>query len=200
MAFRCTLAAGAALLLAGHWLPWAAHRTAALTLSAHELAVFTNATPGAGIFLNEWFYLPVWVSAVLAALATAMSPRWLTRALGAGSAALIASLGLPAYPQVMTAYSNPDFRLQFFASLAVIGCVIALAVAGRRLLRLNRRFAAAVIALAVAAAVPLPGYLAVKPAIEWLYRDALGIGAGWWITLAGAAVTLAPAVTRLRHW
>lgn len=198
MACRIALSLGAALLLAGHLLPWAAHKTSALTLSAHELAVFTNATPGAGIFLNEWYYLPLWVSAMLFAGATAVSSRRLTRVLGGGSAALVASLGLPSYPQVLTAYNHPDYRLQFFVSLAVMAMVIGAAIAGRRIQVLGRRGRAVfIIAVALISAVPLPGYLAVKPFIEQLYHDELGLGAGWWIALAGAVVVFGAGISGL---
>ena len=39
-------------------------------------------------------------------------------------------------------------------------------------------------------AVPLAGYLAIKPFIEQLYRDSVGLGLGWWLTLAALLLTL----------
>lgn len=184
-----SLAAG--LLFAGHMLPWAAHKTAALTLTGHELSPFTNFTPGAGIFLNEWFYLPLWVSAILVALGAAPSASRLARGMGGALAVAIAALGLPPYPQILTAYMDANYRLQFAISLGVVGIVLVITVFRVDGLRLRPWLAAGLLALlALGALVPWAGYLAVRPAIEQLYRDTTALGAGWWLTLAGGLVTL----------
>ncbi len=99
------------MLLAGHMLPWAAHKTAALTLSGHELAAFTNFTPGAGVFLNEWFYLPLWASALMLSAAVAASASRLARIMGAALAAGVASLG-----------SRPTRRCSPLTATRIIAC------------------------------------------------------------------------------
>ena len=169
-------------LLAGHFSPWAAHVTAALTRSAHELSIMTNFTPGAGVFWNEWFLLPLWSAALLIALLA--GKRWL----GLGLSWLVASLGLPAYPHLLTAYAHPEYRLQFFVTLGVIGAAAGLFATGHALhtpLRLG-----VLLVCALASAVPLTGYFMVKPAIEALYQGTVGIGLGWWLTLAGVGTLL----------
>ena len=172
-------------MLVGHFAPWAAHFTAALTRSAHELSVSTNFTPGAGVFWNEWFLLPLWSSAVLIALLAGGPPkRWL----GLGLSWLVASLGLPAYPHLLTAYAHPDYRLQFFVTLATFGAAFAL-FALSHLLGAPLRIVV-LLTCAAASAVPLAGYFMVKPAIEALYQSAIGIGIGWWLTLAGVGALL----------
>ncbi len=176
--------AAALALLIGHFLPWAAHAVAPLTRSGHDLSISTNFTPGAGIFLNEWFLLPLWSASVLMAL-TIRNTLWPQRALGGAFALLIASLGLPAYPHILTAYANPDYRLQFFITLGVFALVAAVLLTGALPKRLR---AACSIACALASAVPLIGYFAVKPSIEALYRSPVGLGAGWWLTLAGVVL------------
>ena len=176
------------LLFAGHFAPWAAHKTAALTLSAHDLAVFTHFTPGAGIFLNQWFYLPIWSAALIGALLAGGLASRLNRLLAAGGCVIVASLGLPGYPQVLTAFRSPDYALQFYLSLFVMALVFVIALA--RLGRKPRVRAGALAALSLLAAVPLAGYLAVKPFIEQLYGDTLGLGSGWWITLAAVLMAL----------
>jgi hypothetical protein len=177
------------VLLAGHFAPWAAHFTAALTRSAHELSVSTNFTPGAGVFWNEWFLLPLWSAAVLIALLASGPPkRWL----GLGLSWLVASLGLPAYPHLLTAYAHPDYRLQFFITLAIFGVAFVLGHA------LSASLHTAVLFIcALASAVPLAGYFMVKPAIEALYQGEIGIGVGWWLTLAGVGMLL---LQVLRSW
>ncbi|MCL5997464.1 MAG: hypothetical protein M1546_15615 [Chloroflexi bacterium] len=190
------LFAVALLLLLGHLMPWAAHKTAALTLSAHELATFTNYTPGAGIFLNEWFYLPLWAAALLFALFASVTPSLAYRVMGGLLGAGIASLGLPGYPQVLTAFSNADVQLQFFISLATMLAAVALALSG-----LGRRPGVRTVlglVLGLLPAVPLAGYLAIKPFIEQLYRDPVGLGLGWWLMLA--ALLLTPCLVVIVRW
>jgi hypothetical protein len=176
------------LLFVGHFAPWAAHKTAALTLSAHELADFTHFTPGAGIFLNQWFYLPIWAVALLCALMAGPIGWWLNRLYAALACVLIASLGLPRYPDVLTAWRNPNYQLQFFISLLVMvaAFVITMAHLGRR--PEVRVWAAGTLPLV--SVIPLVGYLMVKPAIETLYNDTLGLGIGWWLTLLGVLLAL----------
>lgn len=175
---RRIYAAVGVVLLVGHFAPWAAHHTAALTLSAHDLAVFTNYTPGAGVFLNEWFLLPLWSAALLAPLGLPRSAAGL--ALGLGSA----TLGLPGYPQILVAFRDPEHQLRFFTSVAVgLGvCVLALKPLPRA------SVAALGAALCLAAAVPLGGYLVVRPPIEALYGSSVGLGMGWWLTLLGVVI------------
>lgn len=174
------------VLLAAHFLPWAAHRTAALTQSAHDLSVSTNFTPGAGIFLNEWHLLPLWASAILLALAAQGATRaW--RAAAGAVAIGIASLGFPTYPQVLTTFQAADYRLQFFTTLAVMLAIGAIIVMGSRWRRLRPMLA---LACAIAALVPVAGYLAIRPAIEALYADQVGLGVGWWVNTATASVVL----------
>jgi hypothetical protein len=182
----------ALLLLAGHLAPWAAHRTAALTLSGHELAVFTNFTPGAGIFLNEWFYLPLWAATLLLALVAGQLKEWSNRLLVALLSMGIASLGLPGYPQMLTAFREPDYQLQFFISLLVM--VLAATVAMSRVGRRAAARAGAALAAAALSAMTLAGYVAVKPFIEQLYRDSVGLGLGWWLTAGAALLALGVAV------
>jgi uncharacterized membrane protein YkvI len=189
LAKRHGLWLAALLLVIGSFTPWAAHSTSALTLSAHELAVFTHATPGAGIFLNQWFHLPLWAAALLLALAAGRISGWLNRALAGMGCAALAALGLPGYPQVLTAFRSPDYRLEFWLSMVVMALAFTIAV-----LRVGQRPKTTRLAwllLALISAVPLVGYLLVRPFIEQLYADTVGIGWGWWLTLLAVALSVA---------
>jgi hypothetical protein len=193
------------LLIVGHWLPWAAHKTAALTLSANDLAFFTNYTPGAGIFLNEWFCLPVWVAAIMF-LVIGYELSSLDRLLLGGVSLAVASFGLPRFEQLIKfmrtptqAFRESEFVLQLLLTLGVMGLVLivlaktraaktsqvgaAKTPAGLRLMRQPATFAVAMLASAVLCAVPLVGYLSIRPFVAELYRDDVGIGSGWWLTL-----------------
>ncbi|MGQ9815119.1 MAG: hypothetical protein ACUVR3_08205 [Candidatus Roseilinea sp.] len=197
---RLVLSVAAGLLFAGHLLPWTAHRTAALTLTGRDLSPFTNLTPGAGIFLNEWFYLPLWVSAVLVALVATAATSRLARGMAGALATAIAALGLPPYPQILTAWTDANYRIQFGVTLVVI-VIIVLVVTLLRVdaLRRQPRLAAGALALlALSAAVPWAGYFAVRPAIEHLYRDSTALGVGWWLTLAGGLTVLLAAACVLQ--
>lgn len=192
------------LLLLGHFLPWAAHATSALTQSGHDLAFSTHFTPGAGVFANAWFFTPAWCAALLLALAftpalTSTVSRW-ERALWSvvfgGGAMLIASLGFPAYPQVLTALRSPDYRVQFFITLLTMFGVLALFLAPARRMPAQ---APALIALACGALalIPVIGFLAVKPAVEALYGAPVGLGAGWWLTLVTSLLLIAIANAKM---
>lgn len=184
-----------ALLLVGHFAPWAAHKTAALTLSAHELAVFTHFTPGAGVFLNQWFDLSIWIVALLGAILAGLIGWWVNRAIAGLVCVGLASLGLPGYPEVLTAYKVPDYQLQFYISAVVMLAVVLLTLSrvGRK--PALRAWVAATLPLV--GLVPLVGYLMVKPAIEALYHDTLGLGLGWWLTLLGVLLALGMLVVML---
>ena len=177
----------ALLLLLGHFGPWAQHKTAALTLHGHDLATFTNFTPGAGVFLNEWFYLPLWAAALMLALwATIHVAAWVWRGAIGLLALGIAALGLPTYPEVLSAYraagvDGVDYRLQFYVTLLTMVLIVGLLLLGPRLSLRGRQFGVA--ALPLVAVVPLVGYLVIRPFIAALYNDQIGIGAGWWGTL-----------------
>lgn|GEM_PF-1672080 len=193
------LAICAALLLAGHLLPWALHQTVALTLSANDLAFFTHFTPGAGIFKNEWFYLPIWMAALLLGILAARLPglgRGLVIALGWG----VAGLGLPRYEQWARLISGAvslrqlEFGLQLLVSLLVMGLVLALALGLAWAVVHRPRVAVWLnawvgVGAGLGCAIPLVGYLIIRPALDALIGDALGLGLGWWLTL-GAVLAL----------
>ncbi|MCS7056643.1 MAG: hypothetical protein NZM18_10795 [Thermoflexales bacterium] len=185
--------AATSALLFGHFLPWATHRVAPLTRSGHDLSISTNFTPGAGVFLNEWFLLPLWSAALLAAMA-GRTAAWPWRALIGAFAMLIASLGLPAYPHILTAYAHPDYRLQFFITLGVFALIAVIILAAR--LPTWARPVCSIIC-GVASTVTLIGYLVIKPFVEALYQGSVGIGVGWWLTLAGVVLLLTAVGARI---
>jgi hypothetical protein len=178
-------------MLIGHMTAWAQHKTAALSLTGHELGEFTNFTPGAGVFANEWFYLPVWASGLALALAAARARRpgaWLGLL---ALAAFCAQFGLPRFER----WANPEFRLQLAVTAA---CMIVIAGLGIGLRPTKRAYAGAVglamAALPLLTVVPVAGFLVIRPVIEALYRDAVAPGFGWWLCLAGCAAAAAQAM------
>lgn len=165
-------------MLIGHLTVWAQHKTAALSLTGHELGEFTNFTPGAGVFANEWFYLPAWAAGLALAIAAARSRRpsaWMGLM---GAAAVSAQFGLPRFER----WTSPEFRLQFAVTAVCLIAVMVLGVGLRLAKRADAKaFKLAAAALPLLSSVPLVGFLAVRPFIETLYRDTLAPGLGWWL-------------------
>jgi hypothetical protein len=159
---------GVALLI-GHLTTWALHKTAALSLTGHELGEFTNFTPGAGVF-NKWFYVPGGRLA-LALAAAQISPDSVWLALMAMAVAS-AQTGLPD-----SSVGAIEFRLQFVATFACMAAVMGIGVGLRLARRAVRRRPMAMVALPCSgrAAGRLSGRDAVRRA---LYRDALTRGVG----------------------
>ena len=176
------------LLISGHLLPWAGHATAALTLSANDLAFFTHFTPGAGIFRNEWFYLPLLAGAVQVVRASAR--RGLAVGIGVAALALpryqflIALLGAARSHGLMSALSGFEFGLQLGMALLLMGALIGLAVwQMKKPVGESRRLAFLLELVCLAAClVSVIGFLSVRSAIETLYRDNITLGTGWWLT------------------
>jgi hypothetical protein len=167
----------AALLVIGVFAPWVSHASAALTLSARELATFTNFTPHAGVFFNEGFLLPLWAAALLLSVARGRMALWV--------APPIALLALPAYPELrrlLTGEGSP-FVLQLALTLLCLAACAALALRAP-----NSRYFGPIAALSCGLALtPLIGFWVIKtPAIERLYGAPVGVGLGWWLTLIAA--------------
>ncbi len=80
------------------------------------------------------------------------------------------------------------YRLQFFVTLAVMAAILLLA--SDRWQRINFIRSYAPVLLALLLAVPLIGYLVIRPFIVDLYRDEVGIGLGWWVTLVATIALL----------
>lgn len=189
------LALALAITLA-HLLPWVAHRTAALTLSGNDLGFFTHFTPGAGIFRNEWFYLPLGAAAILLVLAARRESwpvRWAALILGAGLLALmlpryqflIALLGAVRAQGFITALRGFEFGLQglLFGLFMVILLVLSFGPALKQAAERSALIILLELLCLGLCLVPLIGLLSAKPAIESLYQDRTALGWGWWLTL-----------------
>jgi hypothetical protein len=119
---------------------------------------------------------------------------------------VVASFGLPRFDQFIKfirtpsqAFRESEFVLQLLLTLGVMGLVLVVLAKPRAAKtskvgaftegrqgfwpRQPARFAVAMLASAVLCAVPLVGYLSIRPFVADLYRDDVGIGLGWWLTL-----------------
>jgi hypothetical protein len=184
------LAAG---LVIGHFAPWAAHKSAALTLNANELAVFTNATPHAGVFFNEGFLLPLWGAALLIMSSPLPASHWVRLAL----AGVITLLALPGFVELraIAACQPSPFVWQLVISIGVGALCAWAALCAPRWLPV-----AATVPAALAAWTALIGFAIIRnSAIASLYKDSVGFGSGWWLTVCCAVgLTALAFVTILR--
>lgn len=135
--------AGLLLALAGFWAPWLARPAAALQLNAYELSEWLTFLPAAqlgSLAVDRLsFLLPSACLASLFALAAAAGPRagrglaallpgtWLSW-LWLGLAGLCALAVFPYYPYILSAYADPEFRLQFWVAAGTVMAVGAVQV------------------------------------------------------------------------
>lgn len=171
-------------LVVGHFAPWAQPSAAALTLSAHELATFTNYTPHAGVFFNEGYLLPLWAAALMLAAHARRRPLMLA------AAAALLFLALPGYPELRNIANGrgSEFALQLVISVLLLPtCAwLGLRMSGERVVRASPLVAAA------AAVTSMIGFVVVRSAaIEPLYGVPVALGWGWWCTLCAAIACVA---------
>jgi hypothetical protein len=193
LAMVCVLlSTGWVLAALGCYGPWISHPTAALTLSGVDMGEFVKFLPdvlgGSLKVMRQLFYLPPFVVVVSVALligSRQLRFPWFLRVLGL-TLAIPVSLQLlpPAWSpsSLMTA----EFRLQTIA----LGLCWAL-LAGFRLLgqlpSLLTGSVSAVLSL-VAMVLPVWQFLAIKPAIDEVYRVAPAVGWGFPVCMIGLAI------------
>jgi hypothetical protein len=187
----------AVLALVGYWSPWLTHPVAPLQLNGFELSEWVTYLPGArdgSLTVGRVAFLaPLACLALLLGIAAtpAVSPHpnsffwprlpatplgWILLAL----ALLCCAALFPAYPYILTAYKDPEFRFQFFLACALpFGLLLTLYLPAE----LN---ALIQIPLALLGA----GYgawtfLTVRPIFSELLNASWTIGLGWFVMLAG---------------
>jgi hypothetical protein len=133
--------ASLALALIGFWMPWLTHPAAALRMNGYELSEWVTFLPGVRDgslpFNRLSFLIPIASLALLFAIAAARArPEnvrtrrrpWMiallpTSPLGWGLlflSLLCSVIIFPPYPYLLTAYADPEFRLQFIIACATI--------------------------------------------------------------------------------
>ncbi len=145
---RWFLPAALAVAWLGYWGPWLEHPAGALRLNAYDLSEWVTFLPevaaGQLPLSRLAFLIPSACLAVLFGLAVNAGQRgrrrsehwlrahlpdtplgWVLLALAVLSALTV----FPYYPYILTAYADPEFRVQFFvAGLALAGAALAVFV------------------------------------------------------------------------
>lgn len=177
-----------ALIVAGYFGPWVAHKDAALILAADDLAEFIKFMPvvrsGQVSIMRELFFVPIWLGSIGLALFGGRQKN-LALKIFLGLLSLIFVLTpLPPFTFLIDAYKSPEFGLTFWVTVAAVLTSVALALLGRRTLRADRGEAILWIlfGLAIASIAPLH-FIKVQPEIAKLY--AFNIGWGFFATIMG---------------
>lgn len=192
---RLLLPAGWMLATVGYFGPWIAHQTAALTLSGVDMGEFVKFLPGVveGSLqvTRQFFYLPPVAVAVSIALLSGRDELGYPRSLRALMLLLAIPISLQLLPPAWAPSTllTAEFRLQTIA----LGCCWLLLAASWALGRLPSWLVGSLSAGLSLGALILPSWqlFVARPAISELYRVPPGIGWGFFLCLAGLAVTAA---------
>lgn len=179
------------IALVGYFGPWIARRpvSAALAWNAYDLFAILRLLPeieAGAISVNlQALQLPLLGLAVL--LPTLLAGRSLAlRAISALIAGGLAFITLPPYPQIVSAWRTPGWRVPFWWGIGTLLCSIALVWLGPRLAgagRLRLWWILAVVELATVPAVLTMRRL--LPPLARLHAAAVPLGWGFWCCIGG---------------
>jgi hypothetical protein len=167
------------LIGAGYFGPWVWHKAAGLNLSADDLGEWIKFLPawksGQLPVMRELFYLPIWLTSIgLGLMAGRIQSRWWKIAVLV-LAVILVFTPLPKYPELLSAYREPEFALTFWATMMALLLSVAFTFLGSRLP--ERVEAILWIVIGIAAALFAPWMFGrAMPDIEQLYRYSIGWG------------------------
>jgi hypothetical protein len=174
--------AGIALAVVGYFGPWIPHATAALTVTGSELNWFSKLF---GLPSRELFVLPLVAAAVLLGLT---AQRHVTRPLARLGVVVLGVLVVLASTPVYDSIASPEYRGQLVLMI-VGGVLVVLTLFTPRLPR--RVWGVSIVLLALVGILPaLWQFAAFHPRVAALYDDALGLGWGLIVCVAGFALIL----------
>ena len=176
------------------WLPGPATGLQIIGLEMGEWIKFL----GVGLGRN-WFYLPPIAMGAIVALLAAVWPNddwrtWLARLLAI-------AIALLAFPAIAAIQMEP--RSEWLARLIAIGIVIIIAIGGSLIKRRESTTWWAWLTIAVIAflggLLPTAQYFLVRPTVEAILKQNLGIGIGVWLNLAGALLVCTMALYEIHQ-
>lgn len=189
------LPAGLLLALAGYFGPWVDHAAAGLVITGLDLGEYVKFLPvvrtGGVTLWRPGFYAPlaaIALAATLSAYRPVFWPRPILRVIPI-AVGLVAAFNLVPPAWTPARLLEPEFRIQTTALLLLL----AATAVSPFLALIPHRITAGIVTVMAAAglALPLHGFLAVRPAIAQLYAQPLGPAWGPWIMALGHLLIVA---------
>jgi hydrogenase/urease accessory protein HupE len=167
------------LIGAGYFGPWVWHKAAGLNLSADDLGEWIKFLPawklGQLPVMRELFYLPIWLTSIGLGLMAGRIKAWPWKLVVLALSLVLVLTPLPKYPELLSAYREPEFRLTFWATMVALTMSVIFAVFGGRLP--DRVEASLWIVIGSAAALFAPWMFGrAMPDIDRLYHYSIGWG------------------------
>jgi hypothetical protein len=170
-----------ALLLigAGYFGPWVWHKAAGLNLSADDLGEWIKFLPawkaGQLPVMRELFYLPIWLTSIGLGLMAGRLKLWPLKIVVLVVAFILVLTPMPKYPELLSAYREPEFTLTFWATVVALLLTVIFTFSGARIP--DRVEAILWIVMGVAAALFAPWMFGrTMPDIDRLYHYSIGWG------------------------
>ena len=112
------------LIGAGYFGPWVWHKAAGLILSADDLGEWIKFLPawksGQLPVTRELFYLPIWLTSIGLGLMAGRIKSWPGKLIVLALSMLLVFTPLPKYPELLSAYREPEFMPTFWATMAAL--------------------------------------------------------------------------------
>jgi hypothetical protein len=170
---------GLLLIGAGYFGPWVWHKAAGLNLSADDLGEWIKFLPawksGQLPVMRELFYLPIWLTSIGLGLLAGRIKSRLWKLIVLALSVLVVLTPLPKYPELLSAFREPEFMLTFWATVVALILSVLFTFFGSRLP--GRVEAILWIVIGVSAALFAPWMFGrAMPHIDRLYHYSIGWG------------------------
>jgi hypothetical protein len=167
------------LIGAGYFGPWVWHRAAGLILSADDLGEWIKFLPawrsGQLPVMRELFYLPIWLTSMGLGLMAGRIKAWPGKIAVLALAVVIVLTPMPKYPELLSAFREPEFMLTFWTTVVALLLTVAFTFFGARLS--DRVEAILWIVIGISAALFAPWMFGrAMPDIDRLYHFSIGWG------------------------
>lgn len=185
------LLAAWAIALVGYFAPWVGRHpmSAALAWNAYDLFALLRLLPeierGALTVNLQTLHLPLLGLAVLLPVLhhnAGRALRWSAVLLSCG----LAAMTLPPYPQIVTAWRTPGWRVPFWWAIGSMACAVSSLWFAPRLGRYRSWWIVGVVGLAILPAMNTLYRL--MPALEHLHHAGVWPGWGAWTCVAGLGI------------
>lgn len=167
------------LIGAGYFGPWVWHKAAGLNLSADDLGEWIKFLPawrsGQLPVMRELFYLPIWLTSIGLGLMAGHVKAWPGKIVVLVLAIILVFTPLPKYPELLSAFREPEFRLTFWTTVAALLLSVAFAFWGARLPARAEAILWIVMGISVALFAPWM-FGRAMPDIDRLYHYSIGWG------------------------